>query len=173
MPYFSIGSRSPDHPRIRGEHQKTSYRVWLSCGSSPHTRGALQLVDLRVIRAGIIPAYAGSTDAVAGEDLLGQDHPRIRGEHRSAGEAAAGGPGSSPHTRGAPQARLRRKFRARIIPAYAGSTNTAPTRVPIARDHPRIRGEHSFSPTRRLSRTGIIPAYAGSTPTCPKRASRS
>ena len=30
----------------------------------------------------------------------------------------------------------------RIIPAYAGSTNTGPTAAPTPRDHPRIRGEH-------------------------------
>ena len=72
----------------------------------------------------------------------------------------------------------------RIIPAYAGSTTTSPPSSAPAADHPRIRGEHSFSitnfntdwgssphtrgaPTRRLAlppNHRIIPAYAGSTP---------
>ena len=91
--------------------------------------------------------------------------------------------GSSPHTRGAPQARLRRRLRERIIPAYAGSTGSKPTRPHRMRDHPRIRGEHGVSRVSAHSRQGssphtrgarrrrhgqaqairIIPAYAGST----------
>ena len=31
-----------------------------------------------------------------------------------------------------------------IIPAYAGSTESGPTLVLAARDHPRIRGEHTW-----------------------------
>ena len=70
-----------------------------------------------------------------------------------------------------------------IIPAYAGSTDSGPTLVLAARDHPRIRGEHvhvgppalsgvGSSPHTRgappstgpsPSSKGIIPAYAGST----------
>ena len=41
MPYFSIGSRSPDHPRIRGEHTYANMEQESILGSSPHTRGAL------------------------------------------------------------------------------------------------------------------------------------
>ena len=51
--------------------------------------------------------------------------------------------GSSPHTRGAPNA------------PNSSSVN--------ARDHPRIRGEHRFAYMGIKGRHGIIPAYAGST----------
>ena len=54
-----------------------------SGGSSPHTRGAHVDGRSEGHQPGIIPAYAGST---AGGELgmvLGQDHPRIRGEHRA------------------------------------------------------------------------------------------
>ena len=50
-----------DHPRIRGEHLRTAARRVASGGSSPHTRGALELSRLAARRHGIIPAYAGST----------------------------------------------------------------------------------------------------------------
>ncbi len=93
------------------------------------------------------------------------------------------GPGSSPHTRGAPPGGTRTPAQARIIPAYAGSTLRRRRRRVGPRDHPRIRGEHKrglfvtfndngSSPhtrgahlrlrlaTRQLR---IIPAYAGST----------
>ena len=96
--------------------------------------------------------------------VLFQDHPRIRGEHavkffvKNAGSgiipAYAGSTalvippitasaGSSPHTRGA---------RSRGCPARCR-----------ARDHPRIRGEHSRFSFVRCCGGGIIPAYAGST----------
>ena len=91
--------------------------------------------------------------------------------------------GSSPHTRGALGCRSSHTSRKRIIPAYAGSTDSkeCPS-IPI-RDHPRIRGEHKPTPTWSRNRSGssphtrgaldetgpsprsprIIPAYAGST----------
>ena len=92
--------------------------------------------------------------------------------------------GSSPHTRGA---HIHVGFRydiARIIPAYAGSTDRQGRGVGARRDHPRIRGEHVLThlhpgeiqgssphtrgaPAARRNRPqnpGIIPAYAGSTP---------
>ena len=52
--------------------------------------------------------------------------------------------GSSPHTRGALSDRGYLICGVRIIPAYAGSTATGPTGARIRRDHPRIRGEHTW-----------------------------
>ena len=135
--------------------------------------------------AGIIPAYAGSTGFQDSEmrewtgssphtrgarfehmhDLEADgDHPRIRGEHwvRGCGRHPVRG----------------------IIPAYAGSTLPATSRLRStagssphtrgapcrkhldlrkARDHPRIRGEHSVRAHEVAGVDGIIPAYAGST----------
>ena len=53
------------------------------------------------------------------------------------------GPGSSPHTRGAPYKSGPHARSKRIIPAYAGSTGVISGQMDPARDHPRIRGEHS------------------------------
>ena len=94
-----------DHPRIRGEHAFDIGFGFQVVGSSPHTRGALQLVDLGVVGTGIIPAYAGSTNSNVLTEM-----PTL---------------GSSPHTRGArPAARSQRRLHG-IIPAYAGSTSMA------------------------------------------------
>ena len=110
--------------------------------------------------------------------------PRIRGEHEDKRYADWDRAGSSPHTRGARAHRLLKPSGVCIIPAYAGSTTSSPTRWRRPKDHPRIRGEHSSwsltpftisgsSPhTRGAQRmpgsgfalAGIIPAYAGSTP---------
>ena len=49
------------HPRLRGEHTTRAAHRDLVRGSSPLTRGAQVEVKLPVARAGLIPAYAGST----------------------------------------------------------------------------------------------------------------
>ena len=133
-------------------------------GSSPHTRGAPAVPPFFSWVPRIIPAYAGSTITVPFRCGSGADHPRIRGEHgvNDAGEYAR--PGSSPHTRGAPTGRGCTTSRRRIIPAYAGSTRSTPSRFAGVGDHPRIRGEHPAGAGRAFSPGGIIPAYAGSTP---------
>ena len=188
-PNRSFGEKMADHPRIRGEH--TLHPQWVTdlAGSSPHTRGAQRPRRKFTVHCGIIPAYAGSTIRAVAPVTVGQDHPRIRGEHERTMYCSPRDSGSSPHTRGAPgYLHLRRQAR-RIIPAYAGSTRTSPSATSSWQDHPRIRGEHGdvlplavrcagSSPHTRGAPQhgldlavpiGIIPAYAGSTssyPTC-------
>ena len=172
-----------DHPRIRGEHKRAFKNARIVVGSSPHTRGApwRKCSNFRTSR--IIPAYAGSTGRRRRRVRSGRDHPRIRGEHQRPQVLDHGLGGSSPHTRGAHLHARSRLPRRGIIPAYAGSTDSGPTDVFAARDHPRIRGEHHHFPLDRRFRggssphtrgalafgdhvgvsAGIIPAYAGST----------
>ena len=90
-----------DHPRIRGEHASSSLHIFMHLGSSPHTRGARQLLRTDAFGRGIIPAYAGSTSPE--RYFLGAvgDHPRIRGEHVPVSVTPVSRCGSSPHTRGA------------------------------------------------------------------------
>ena len=95
------------------------------------------------------------------------------------------GRGSSPLTRGAPVHSSDAIDCQRIIPAYAGSTDSLVVGLFVLWDHPRLRGEHrdsyqsidgelGSSPLTRGARLlekeaavapGIIPAYAGSTRT--------
>ena len=180
-----VGRRYPprDHPRIRGEHQTGECRTGGQAGSSPHTRGALDVAEFVGAVQGIIPAYAGSTWVSACPTRPRRDHPRIRGEHQDEDVEEQANAGSSPHTRGAPTSWGRPTRWPRIIPAYAGSTAGCGRRTARPRDHPRIRGEHvgvhmivvdglGSSPHTRGARLGafliiilgrIIPAYAGST----------
>ena len=134
-----------------------------SGGSSPHMRGTLATGILVILRAGIIPAYAGNT---VREELIrrpSRDHPRICGEHCSDLNVTG--------------------LAARIIPAYAGNTQRLTSKHWPPRDHPRICGEHQerghtvrpstgSSPHMRgtpyacallVWTEGIIPAYAGNT----------
>ena len=91
-----------DHPRIRGEHIGAVHTHRLLAGSSPHTRGARPVLWGVSGRAGIIPAYAGSTSLYWLRESPTADHPRIRGEH--------------------PDNLKNLEKIKRIIPAYAGST---------------------------------------------------
>ena len=148
---------------MRGEHCWACSPAWSTAGSSPHARGALRHGGQGLDARGIIPACAGSTRGSSPELADCRDHPRMRGEHKSASTLLKPTPGSSPHARGA--------HGVAVVPALQGG------------DHPRMRGEHSMracpapfstgsSPhargallheCSRPSRTGIIPACAGST----------
>ena len=134
-------------------------------------------------RAGIIPAYAGSTSYHLQITAKGKDHPRVCGEHERYPSDEYDIEGSSPRMRGARNTLTAASGSSRIIPAYAGSTAATLILVSVLRDHPRVCGEHLWqavpkawragsSPRMRGAlwqavpkawRAGIIPAYAGST----------
>ena len=161
--------RSPtpywDHPRMCGEH---SYKV-LCCtvhwGSSPHVRGALLQRQRHRIRAGIIPACAGSTWSMAIGTAWDGDHPRMCGEHRISVNTVSSSAGSSPHVRGALRETRQKLQYSGIIPACAGSTFDMIEILRQIGDHPRMCGEHVRRQSVRQLLTGIIPACAGSTQT--------
>lgn len=150
---------------------------------SPHTRGPRRRCYYAGGQQGIIPAYAGSTDAAYRSFSLSWDHPRIRGVHSLLRSLSVTSEGSSPHTRGPRYQSPVWQPYDRFIPAYAGSTEYRRRSSSRRQDHPRIRGVHrngtissplalGSSPHTRgpLSvhghfplGVGIIPAHAGST----------
>ena len=70
-----------DHPRVCGEHEDDDLYTAYPQGSSPRMRGAHWHLDDEWNRAGIIPAYAGSTHDVNTTNTGEGDHPRVCGEH--------------------------------------------------------------------------------------------
>ena len=114
--------RCRDHPRMRGEHRTHRSECALAWGSSPHARGARAVAAERTTAAGIIPACAGSTRAFVLPELVGGDHPRMRGEHKMSGTPDLVFRGSSPHARGARDILSGFLQAVGIIPACAGST---------------------------------------------------
>ncbi len=172
------------HPRSRGEHAFQKFRNPSTLGSSPLARGAPARGSVGEGARGIIPARAGSTRWCGTLSSCSWDHPRSRGEHLRPARHRYLMAGSSPLARGAPASSLASSTTPRIIPARAGSTNTATEDHAGTGDHPRSRGEHSVptgvtrmcwgsSPLARgapimvfdcSGRVGIIPARAGSTP---------
>ena len=114
----------------------------------------------------------------------------MRGEHPNWPFSKAWIWGSSPHARGARRVRLGNPRPGGIIPACAGSTRPHGRGPRVARDHPRMRGEHPVRLNKQQKRqgssphargalveherqgpiNGIIPACAGSTRPSPRRA---
>ena len=68
---------------MRGEHAKKSEHPCSFEGSSPHARGAHDPRDDVNLAVRIIPACAGSTADLARIMVWLEDHPRMRGEHRT------------------------------------------------------------------------------------------
>ena len=176
-------SRCGDHPRSRGEHGVAGEVDFPPVGSSPLTRGALDLGVQVHDSFRIIPAHAGSTSSLVLRGCRTRDHPRSRGEHAPKCRLKLTRHGSSPLTRGAPSPSAASAAAGRIIPAHAGSTASTASIRTWRTDHPRSRGEHpnldlraehndGSSPLTRGAprraqpwepRQGIIPAHAGST----------
>ena len=192
------------HPRGGGEHRVAVDRFPEGLGSSPRRRGAPErreavralhgLIpaeagstrprhDVPGARRGLIPAEAGSTVRRPRSRMTPTAHPRGGGEHVECRRAKAEYEGSSPRRRGARSLTCAGRCGRGLIPAEAGSTDSAPTAAPSDRAHPRGGGEHrsanpadpqheGSSPRRRgapvapleLPQTpGLIPAEAGST----------
>ena len=146
---------------MRGEHDGVNDVHSIPAGSSPHARGAL--VWRACDRRGrwIIPACAGSTYGETSVPDKARDHPRMRGEHHARSRAYDRYVGSSPHARGAQILASIHKRDTGIIPACAGSTLFALRRLTSSKDHPRMRGEHSFPAKTSTSPTGSSPHARG------------
>ena len=71
-------------------------------GSSPRSRGAPEDARVHAVPAGIIPAFAGSTQAHRVVWAANGDYPRVRGEHMVTPVTVDVRSGSSPRSRGAP-----------------------------------------------------------------------
>ena len=111
-----------DHPRIRGEHAEPESIKGCARGSPPHTRGTLACRCTYVLFGRITPAYAGNTPSAKSDNILSQDHPRIRGEHSGVIIWLMLHEGSPPHTRGTQVFQLSQSGIRGITPAYAGNT---------------------------------------------------
>ena len=112
-------------------------------------------------RAGLIPAYAGSTAYSVGKILAPRAHPRLRGEHRWKIPLSSLMRGSSPLTRGARGVLAFCEVASGLIPAYAGSTSSLVGQTGAATAHPRLRGEHVGRSLGMVARMGSSPLTRG------------
>ena len=179
-------TRSPAHPRSRGENRKPATCVPVGAGSSPLTRGKRADARPPANRDGLIPAHAGKTEACGAEVNVSQAHPRSRGENEYGFAVADKDAGSSPLTRGKRADDAFCLGDPGLIPAHAGKTCRRWLRIRPRRAHPRSRGENhehtdmesemqGSSPLTRgklalhhlvVDQAGLIPAHAGKTRPC-------
>ena len=97
-----LSSRSPVHPRARGEHRFRGEAVILNAGSSPRSRGTPRVRGAPRPLFRFIPALAGNTGSRRRSRPAPPVHPRARGEH------------GTPYLSSDPEDRF--------IPALAGNT---------------------------------------------------
>ena len=171
------------HPRSRGENGAWATSPFRPQGSSPLTRGKQKRSRTRRRARRLIPAHAGKTEKRGLPDSDMPAHPRSRGENGYTPGRDIYHFGSSPLTRGKPQALLSAALQRRLIPAHAGKTSvTRRPSYPLPA-HPRSRGENRVvyeytsnrqgsSPLTRGKHApvwsahtghGLIPAHAGKT----------
>ena len=135
-------STRADHPRVRGEHGVAVGAAQGCVGSPPRARGTRRVSwnadgDVR-----ITPACAGNTVSSRRRSTSTPDHPRVRGEHVGVFLPVDATCGSPPRARGTRRRRSVGVPQRRITPACAGNTSRRPCSRWVARDHPRVRGEH-------------------------------
>ena len=136
-------------------------RQSLPPGSPPHTRGKLDFLYLNAISLWITPAYAGKIRSAVLAHSQPEDHPRIRGENSLVSPKASRRRGSPPHTRGKLPMKQCHFSAPGITPAYAGKINVLFCEEICAPDHPRIRGENTYSPPSSVILGGSPPHTRG------------
>ena len=151
------------HPRMGGEHAVTHVQPPGGQGSPPHGRGTHLSFHPGGHTFRLTPAWAGNTSAVPAAGRPRGAHPRMGGEHQTAGSFTADGMGSPPHGRGTPDRLRRRPQTPGLTPAWAGNTRLRSRRCPWPRAHPRMGGEHGPGGRRAAVRHGLTPAWAGNT----------
>ena len=172
------------HPRVGGEHNDILAISGVKGGSSPRGRGTPGARSWMVQPVRFIPAWAGNTDAPQRSMPRMAVHPRVGGEHSSAGVASSAARGSSPRGRGTLCGSWSARVSRRFIPAWAGNTGKWRASDIAMAVHPRVGGEHESTSTSKawnrgssprgrgtpasrvcwMSANRFIPAWAGNTP---------
>ena len=126
-----------------GEKKSSRCCTSIGLGSPPRRRGKGVDRKIALQRYGITPAWAGKRQGMTSSVRHPWDHPRVGGEKLRMGFLRGLVLGSPPHGRGKAFSVLRRQFRFRITPAWAGKSAPARARREKPQDHPRAGGEKS------------------------------
>ena len=150
-----------DHPRLRGEQVIGLLKLCYALGSPPLARGTDAARGHLCAAAGITPACAGNSGCSAGVTPSRWDHPRLRGEQASSMTLTSRVIGSPPLARGTVRTGIFQPVNSGITPACAGNSNLVIYQCHKAGDHPRLRGEQSFSIFYSLRGLGSPPLARG------------
>ena len=149
------------HPRVCGEHMRSSRVCPVDGGSSPRVRGTPNRRPATPPRSRFIPACAGNTRHPDATGTSGSVHPRVCGEHGVCVAGLIAWIGSSPRVRGTLVASRLALAWFRFIPACAGNTGVVCSRIRQHPVHPRVCGEHASTSSRRIRRGGSSPRVRG------------
>ena len=120
---FPLPMTQAAHPRSRGENFRSRLVCCVFSGSSPLTRGKLQVKLCLPLYQRFIPAHAGKTPGIGLVGLRHGAHPRSRGENCRASWSTSSLRGSSPLTRGKLEIPVQLVVSYGLIPAHAGKTS--------------------------------------------------
>ena len=147
---FGISAKDAfkDHPRVCGDHHGVNGIVDGYSGSPPRMRGPPSAPGGLPEPVRITPAYAGTTSSPRRIRREIRDHPRVCGDHLGITSLASIPWGSPPRMRGPLEEPEAVQESIRITPAYAGTTATSTADGRMAKDHPRVCGDHPVSRVR-------------------------
>ena len=140
-------------------------------GSSPLTRGKLEVIKLPHCGAGLIPAHAGKTRVAPTAQPEARAHPRSRGENSTPLAASCAVMGSSPLTRGKLGNKVATAKQPQAHPRSRGE-NTRPASIDgwSMGSSPLTRGKLKER-LQNADLTRLIPAHAGKTMPMPRSVS--
>ena len=156
----SASSLSGSSPRVRGTGT-AMICVVIRIGSSPRVRGTGPLVTPLPASRRFIPACAGNSREVRGQNRHGAVHPRVCGEQSPAPQALPLGCGSSPRVRGTEHTGDKRLSFSRFIPACAGNRIRCTSTACALTVHPRVCGEQVHWSRHCQPRGGSSPRVRG------------
>ena len=130
-------------------------------GSPPRARGKALASGAHPGAVRITPACAGKSQWACIRRSRGRDHPRVRGEKKSARLAVAAALGSPPRARGKALATVCVPVAGRITPACAGKSIQSLRRWLPPPDHPRVRGEKLWAAGKIARPKGSPPRARG------------
>ncbi len=155
------GTRSAEHPRLRGDNYLRSLPSGARTGTPPPARGqpCRRSRDERLLRN--TPACAGTTRS--GPPALGprSEHPRLRGDNTLARRAYARRAGTPPPARGQRGDGLVGAEPGRNTPACAGTTTGWRGPRHVLAEHPRLRGDNASSSAPPVTMSGTPPPARG------------
>ena len=130
-------------------------------GSSPLTRGILNVNLYQINADRFIPAHAGNTPCLLSDVQVLEVHPRSRGEYRLLMPLILTSVGSSPLTRGIQWLGFDGSRTHGFIPAHAGNTPLFPLLTNLNQVHPRSRGEYPIEHLSQKRSLGSSPLTRG------------
>ena len=149
------------HPRARGEQLYGDGLAHVPAGSSPRTRGTVNLTGSIILPFRFIPAHAGNRASHFPAIRTRPVHPRARGEQVKSEVLDGSTDGSSPRTRGTAPLVGHGEHAYRFIPAHAGNSRPAHRRASQTPVHPRARGEQANAGAGRGVSYGSSPRTRG------------